>query len=357
MAGDTVILKRILSARLRILAVAALLHAVVTTPAAAQTFVLQGAVVDRSSQEAISNATVRVAGRTLLTDARGRFRFQDVPAGSVSLSVAAIGYLSLERTIVVTGDTAVILSLQVSPVELGPVTAEARHITVRGQVVEPDHQVGVIDTEVWLGGARDRTDLLGRFRFNGVPAGVPVRLWTTAFGYLPVDIPFEASRDTTVRIVLQHDSVAVRMIQEQLARISRRSAARRYEFFEGLNRDDLLKGRDRGTFVDLLQNLAGTNTVSRIACIVIDESEVYDSRTRVDGPLLRRRAGRLELAPQIPPLLPDEIYHLELVALPEPFEPLVLRIYTRDFMQELVAGGGSLVEAHLATSREGGRCR
>lgn len=339
------------------MAAALLTIAASTKPLLAQQVTIRGSVVDEANGEGLGTATLKIGDRTLITDAAGRFRISGVMSGNYEIVVTALGYRPLSTTLAVHADTAVVFALTPAPIQLDPLTVQARHITVRGQLVEPDHGVGVIDTEVRMGSEKSRTDLLGRFRFSRVPAGVPTLLSAPAFGYLPVEIVVEADRDTTIKVVLAHDSVALRMIQEQLSLIDIRSEDRRYKHFGGLKRDDLLKGRNSGTFIDLLQNLAGTSVISRIGCIVIDEKEVYESGTRVQGRLFRRRAGRLELAPEVPPLLPDQIYHLELLALPEPSQPFVLRIYTRRYVQELVAGSGELIEKRLATARVGGRCR
>ncbi len=93
-------------ARFRLLALALALGllALVAAPGAwAQTGVVDGTVVDASTEEPLAGATVRVVGTVLGTvaDAEGRFEIRSVPAGTVSLDVRFLGYGPLVRTDVV----------------------------------------------------------------------------------------------------------------------------------------------------------------------------------------------------------------------------------------------------------------
>lgn len=59
--------------------------------------VLQGIVVQAGTQVLLTDVPVTMDGRTVRTDDRGTYRFDDVPVGEVTLTVAQTGYLPYER--------------------------------------------------------------------------------------------------------------------------------------------------------------------------------------------------------------------------------------------------------------------
>jgi len=99
------------------------------TPVLAQQASIAGLVTDSASRHPLVSAQVLVGGTTLrtLTDRAGRFRFDAVPAGGVTLRVLLIGYKPSSRTISVTageGATAD-FALQSAPIGLDAVVVTA----------------------------------------------------------------------------------------------------------------------------------------------------------------------------------------------------------------------------------------
>src|SRR6266496_3702601 len=99
------------------------------TPVLAQQASIAGLVTDSASRHPLVSAQVLVGGTTLrtLTDRAGRFRFDAVPAGGVTLRVLRIGYKPSSRTISVTageGATAD-FALQSAPIGLDAVVVTA----------------------------------------------------------------------------------------------------------------------------------------------------------------------------------------------------------------------------------------
>ena len=109
------------------LALVALLAAVGT--ALAQQAAVTGRVTDSTSRQPVVSAKVFVGGTTLrtLTDQQGRFRFENVTPGQVTIRVEYIGYKPTIKTVTVqAGETATVdFSLLFSPIGLDAVVVTA----------------------------------------------------------------------------------------------------------------------------------------------------------------------------------------------------------------------------------------
>lgn len=82
-----------------------------------------GRVVDASRLEPVGHAEITLApgDRRTVSDAEGRFRFEEVPAGEYELRVRFLGYETAVRELVVEADEPVEIEVRVAP---GPVTVE-----------------------------------------------------------------------------------------------------------------------------------------------------------------------------------------------------------------------------------------
>lgn len=93
-----------------------------TAPARAQEGVgeVRGVVVDGGTQLPVSSAQVQLVGRRgdVATRPDGSFVIRDVPPGSYSLHVNALGYDRSQTTIVVTAEESPVVRVQVEPVPL-----------------------------------------------------------------------------------------------------------------------------------------------------------------------------------------------------------------------------------------------
>jgi TonB-dependent starch-binding outer membrane protein SusC len=85
-----------LGRRLLLALVGALIGA---APLGAQTGTITGRVVDATSQDGLSGATVRAASRSAVTDAEGRFTLTGVPAGTRTVRATRIGYAEGSRSV------------------------------------------------------------------------------------------------------------------------------------------------------------------------------------------------------------------------------------------------------------------
>jgi hypothetical protein len=98
-------------------------------PATALASPIAGTVFDGNSYAPIAGATVTAGGVSVTTDVVGKFRFADVPAGTVELSVSADGYESATETVEIAeggvGDLVLLLFTPGSASEVIEVAGEA----------------------------------------------------------------------------------------------------------------------------------------------------------------------------------------------------------------------------------------
>jgi hypothetical protein len=313
-------------------------------PAAAQApVILEGQVVERDTWEPLVGALVTLEGRTpVVTDRDGWFRFRNVAPGRHRLRVQGFGYQTAEHVLDVATDTLVRIELAVAPVPVPPVVARARQVEVRGVVREAASGLAAEGARVsaTVGGAT-RANRAGRFRLREIPADVPVTVWVQHFGFLPVVVPLEAERDTTLEIALEPDPVAEAMIAAQMERIDRRAEGYRYDPLPVLEREDLLEYRN-WLLHELIAYHLGPGMTRRIGCIVIDEVSTQDSRTQ---------AARFSM------MTPAEVHRVEVTEYPGARRALMLRVYTRRFVQAMVNDQAQLVPRELAMRQWAGRCR
>src|SRR5687768_12778737 len=94
-----------------------------------------------------------------------------------------------------------------------------------------------------------------------------MQLYLAAFGYLPRVIELETRGDTSLTVMLPVDSVAIRMIGQQIARLEERRKGRAVSASPPLTRDQLVRFSDPGLYT-LLQR---QGLLDRVACVMVDE--------------------------------------------------------------------------------------
>lgn len=293
---------------------------------------LSGRVVERDSGQPVAGATVLLRDATRLTTDAGTFRFTDVEPGRYVLRVSAIGYRPAEMTVVLRRDTTVDVELEVEPVALDTIAVRTRTVHVRGVVRDAETGTGLIDVEVSRGAERERTDPIGRFDFEDVPAASPQVIEVRGFGYLPVTVEVTAERDTTLEFALVEDPLAQRMIDVQVERLEMRAHPYVTPIMPAIDREDLMKSIN-WTVLDIINTRYG-NWMGRVGCILIDDVQT------------RRGIEELGL------MLPDRIQRIELL-----FRGRMLRVYTRDFIRRMLGGGVTLKPPLYVTPPAPAYCR
>ncbi len=292
--------------------------------------VVQGRVVEVGGTLGVELARVELEGHgTSLTSDDGYFRFSAVTPGNYTLNVSAFGYASASQSVLVERDTMLNVALEISPFQLDSILVNARRIDVEGQVWDrnAERDFVVVDAEVLTDQVPGTlTDAHGRFELEGVIEGAPLRVAVRAFGYLPVDTIVEADEDEDYVFELEVDSVAQRIIGVQVERLEERAAGYR-AIMRPMNRERLLRYAGTFTLLDVVESQY-RSYLDRIWCVLIDEVQISNF-----GQVLAILTG----------LLPEEVERIEFIAnQPDPpnTPPLpvfMMRVYTRGFIQEMIA--------------------
>ncbi len=286
--------------------------------------VVGGRVFEEGGTTGIPTARVELVGHgSTLTSADGSFRFDGVMPGRYTFRVVAFGYASESRFLPVESDTTVSVPLEVAPVLLDSLLIGARAIDIEGGVRDPEMDIRLVDAEVLTNqGVAASTDRRGRFRLERVLEGVRLQVSVRAFGYLPLDSIIVPTENESYAFELEADPVVEAMIDEQVERIEERAAARRSVVMRPMNRQRLLRFAGTHTLRAVLEG-EYRFYLERVRCVIIDEQQqigVWEPSTLFY-------------------LLPEEIERIEFL-----FRGAMLRIYTREFMQEMIARNTELRE-------------
>src|SRR5690606_16273602 len=109
---------------------AALILVLVSANASAQ-HIISGVVRDARTDEVLVNASVQLVDerRLTITDASGRFTFDNVPAGTATVGVSYMGYEAMEKSVRVPGDANIIFKLQPTAILTDAVVVRATRAT------------------------------------------------------------------------------------------------------------------------------------------------------------------------------------------------------------------------------------
>jgi hypothetical protein len=178
----------------------------------------------------------------------------------------------------------------------------------------------VIDAAVLSSQGSAVTDAHGRFRLEPVFTGVPLRLTIRVFGYLPLDSTIVPRGGETYVFDLIADPLVTAMIAGQVERLVDRASGRRSVMMRALDRDRLLR-HDGGTLRDVIESQY-RSYIDQIRCVIIDEKQFVDRRA---------------LLTWLGTTLPQEVERIEFLAFGPRSRDIMLRIYTRRFIQEMTA--------------------
>src|SRR5262245_58417765 len=72
---------------------------------------VRGRITDNATQQPISGVTVSVGGRSMLTQADGRYTLSGIPAGSDLLRARVIGYAEATQPVMLAGGDTVVVDV------------------------------------------------------------------------------------------------------------------------------------------------------------------------------------------------------------------------------------------------------
>jgi len=279
--------------------------------------IVEGRVYDAVSGAGIQNAIIDLEGRgSTLTSEAGSFRFDRVEPGSYILRVDAFGYARESRLLAVDVDTTETLPLEIAPLELDPLRVEARLIDIEGRVRDPTRDLNVVDAEILTNQVEPTwTGAHGRFDLEDVLADVPLRVVIQAFGYLPLDTVLLSAEDEAYLFELEPDRLVEAMIEVQVRRLEERASPLRSVMMRPLNREGLLRYAGRQTVAGMLEWEYG-NRLRQVRCVLVNEEQL---------------AGAWQPSTLFH-ILPEDVERIEFL-----FAGAMLRIYTREFMREMIS--------------------
>lgn len=245
-----------------------------------------------------------------------------------------------DTTLLVVDNMTVELLLDVAPVRLDSLEVRVRETTVRGVVRDKSSGVALMGVDVTASpDRRVTTDGIGRFKFGKLPSGTPFDLSVRMFAYLPVEMNVVPERDTLLIVELAEDPVVARMIAAQIAILDNRSEGRRYRTIPVLDRKELLKYLN-GSIADVVKMKIGRSMHGRIRCVVIDD--------RPQSAITRQLYFTM---------LPDEFERVEILEYPGMQRALMVRLYTCEFVQDMVRGRANLTTREVVLSNNSSLCK
>lgn len=191
----------------------------------AQIVRVNGTVVDERLRP-IPGATLRLTGAdsAVKTGADGAFLFEGIFPNGMILTVSAPGY-DFRSIALSPGNTALTITMKSGITTLEKMVIRPKGVRIKGQVVDEKTGDGLLFARVSLfpdGRTVDASNV-GDFRFDSIQG--PVTIVAEVLEHLPVQVQLNPSRDTTIKIRMPTDSVALRMIAQQVVRLKKRSQA------------------------------------------------------------------------------------------------------------------------------------
>lgn len=278
---------------------------------------LDGRVQEVETAGGIPNAVVELVGHgATLSATDGLFRFTGVTPGEYALRVRAFGYADYDGVVVVAADSQVTVELRPNPLPLDSLVVALESIDIDGRVRDQPQGEPLMNVEVLVNRQPTATTSpRGRFTLRQVWAETPILLSLRSFGYLPVDTVITPHEEDSYTFELIPDSLVQFLIDVQVAQLQERMHGDRAIAMPPIDRERLLGWSG----VTLWEVLAGTYQTRwrRIGCVVVDEKAVPS--------MVRRNV--------LQTMLPGEVERMEFL-----HGGTMVRIYTRDFMRDMVAG-------------------
>jgi hypothetical protein len=138
----------------------------ILTPVKPALYTMSGTVRQGSASGApLEGTIVSIAGKTALTDCKGAFKIEKIPAGCYTLTLSRKGYLSTTMAgYVITGDQ--------SKLVFSLLPVRPNYYTMSGTVVRGRASGPALDgATVTIAGKTDKTDRRGAFKITNIPSG------------------------------------------------------------------------------------------------------------------------------------------------------------------------------------------
>ncbi len=284
-------------------------------------FTVEGRVVEKDATAGIPYATLElegISGSTARTAEDGRFRFEGVEPGGYTIRVLRSGYRPRIQYVFVDEDVALILPLAES--RIFRERSRDRHRNrgrLRGVVREGASGLPLPGVDILTDlGRSTTTGDGGTFLLEGVPRDHPHLVSVRAFGYLPLDTVVRPGASSRWDFKLIPDPSVQRRIDREVALLGERSAGRS-RVVGSLSREALLAS-GATTLAEAVRIHFG-GLADRVACFVVDD-------------------GVTEPPADPAALSPGRLHRVELLSDGRESADIVVRVHTRHFVRDLVAG-------------------
>jgi hypothetical protein len=298
---------------------------------------LIGRVTEVGANVPIEAATVELAelGSTLTTPT-GAYHFDALEAGAYVVRVTAFGYASETRRIFVDGLTVADFELRIAPLTIDSLSVDLRVVEIEGRVLDATGEFPIVDAVIFTSWGMIEADSHGRFRLESIPAGEPLPLRLQAFGYHAVDTVIVPDQEDGYHFELVEDPGVRALIDAQVARMTERIGFRWSVMLRPLNREDLVKHAGSATMWDVLLTRY-ERWLDRVTCVLLDEVVIGLQRGPIHNTLYAAQ-GIMQT------LVPEEVERVEFFAYGGRLQGMMMRVYTRNFMSDLLTGSAELVD-------------
>lgn len=296
------------------------------------TFTVEGRVVEKNAAVGIPAVRVELEGPGRAdvgtTAGDGRFRFDNVRRGGYTLRVLGGGYRPRLQYVYVDEDVALILPLGPAPRMEGRTRGSRKVGESRSGVAGAGVLRGVVRAGEWGlpfraaevltdRGLAARTGEHGAFAVRGLPRGSSVLVSVRAFGYLPLDTVVVVDGSERHDFQIWRDPTVQRRIDREVEALEARAALRPGPV-RTLGREALLASH-RATLAEMIRDHHG-ETLRRVRCVVLDGDPGH-------SPDVLSR------------LAPGDLERVELLVDSAGSADTVVRVFSRDFIRDLVGGG------------------
>lgn len=316
------------------------LFGLLLSPAAASAqpgFTVEGRVVEKNGTAGIPDATLElegISGSTAKTAEDGRFRFEAVEPGGYTVRVLRSGYRPRIQYVFVDEDVALILPLAESRIFRERSWKQVRTVGhLRGVVREGASGLPLPAVHILTDlGRSTTTGDGGTFLLDRVPRDHPHLVSVRAFGYLPLDTVVRPGASARWDFKLIPDPAVQRRIDRKVELLGQGSIGR-FRVVGSLSREALLAS-GAATLAEAVRVHFGS-LADRVACFVVDD-------------------GATEPPADPASLSPGRLQRVEILSDGRRSSEVVVRVHTRHFVRDLVAGAAEATSVRIEYIHEAG---
>ena len=230
----------------------------------------------------------------------------------------AFGFAVDSLSIAVDGDTSLTIPVVYEPLVLDTLVVQPRLIDLDGRIRDATRDLYVVDAEILTNQVEPAySGAGGRFDLDDVLDDAPLRVVIQALGYVTLDtilVPDE--EDDRYEFELHPDPRVEALIVTQSLRLHDRDSATGTALLRPMDRNRVLRYAGGHTVATMLEWEYGRR-INTVACVLVNEVQwLFDWKPAT-----------------LVHILPEDLERVEFL-----FEGKMMRIYTREFMRQMISG-------------------